>query len=121
MGELQLLDAGNETLAAFAQEWFRLYAQPNLSRRTLESYASSWDKHVLPRLGTYRLRELTPRLIESFRAEEPRSGWSGRTGRTAARSHTAPAGSATPARSGRPTGRVSRSRATAPARSRHGL
>lgn len=32
-GELALLDAGRETLAEFGEEWWRLYAEPNLARR----------------------------------------------------------------------------------------
>jgi integrase len=63
------LDAGKETLAAFAEEWWKLYAKPNLSRNSLEVYARLWNRHALPRLGGYRLRELTPSIISQFRVE----------------------------------------------------
>jgi integrase len=68
-GELAQLDAGKELLADFGQEWWRLYAEPNLARSTLQVYAVQWDAHVLPRLGSIPLRELTPEVINRFRLE----------------------------------------------------
>jgi Phage integrase, N-terminal SAM-like domain len=68
-GELDLLRGGKETLADFAQEWWQLYAMPNLAMRTQRSYAGLWDRHVLPRLGAMRLQDLTPVVIERYRAE----------------------------------------------------
>ena len=69
LGDLAMLDAGRETLADFAQDWFRLYARPNLAQTTLEGYVFLWDRYVLPRLGGVELRRLTPQLIEMFRSE----------------------------------------------------
>ncbi|MEA2275768.1 MAG: hypothetical protein QOC78_728 [Solirubrobacteraceae bacterium] len=68
-GELAQLDAGKESLANFGEEWWRLYAEPNLARSTLQVYAVQWDAHVLPRLGSIPLRELTPDVINRFRLE----------------------------------------------------
>src|SRR5919197_1424945 len=68
-GELAQLDAGKEVLADFGEEWWRLYAEPNLARSTLQVYAVQWDAHVLPRLGSIPLRELTPDVINRFRLE----------------------------------------------------
>src|SRR5918994_7486494 len=59
-GELDLLRGGKETLAGFAQEWWRLYAMPNLAMHTQRSYAGLWDRHVLPRLGAMRLQVRGP-------------------------------------------------------------
>ena len=68
-GDLDLLTGGRQTLADFAQEWWKLYAAPNLAARTLRSYAGLWDRHVLPRLGSMRLRSITPEVVERFRVE----------------------------------------------------
>ena len=68
-GELARLDAGKEPLAEFGEEWWRLHAEPNLARSTLKGYASIWDTHVLPRLGSVPLRELTPDVVNRFRLE----------------------------------------------------
>ena len=54
LGELALLDAGKQPLREFGKEWWRLYAEPNLARATLELYAMLWDTHILPRLGSVR-------------------------------------------------------------------
>ena len=69
LGELALLDAGKQPLREFGKEWWRLYAEPNLARATLELYAMLWDTHILPRLGAVTLRELTPELLGRFRLE----------------------------------------------------
>ena len=69
MGSLEMLEAGRETLADFAQEWWRVYAQPILAPKTLLVYADIWDRHVLPRLGGLSLRELSPRVVEGFQAD----------------------------------------------------
>jgi integrase len=71
---LEELDAGKETLAAFAERWWELYARPNLSRNTLDVYARFWNRYALPKLGGYRLRELTPSVISRFRLELEREG-----------------------------------------------
>ena len=68
-GELAQLDAGKEALADFGEEWWRLYAEPNLVKATLQVYAGQWDAHVLPRLGAIPLRELTPDVVNRFRLE----------------------------------------------------
>jgi len=53
---------------------WRVYGEPNLARSTLESYAVMWDRHVLPRIGGLRLRELTPQVLERFRGELAAAG-----------------------------------------------
>src|SRR5689334_11395158 len=68
-GALADLDAGTETLADFVEEWWLVYAGPNLERSTLRIYAQLWNGHALPRLGQMRLRDLSPQVIARFRAE----------------------------------------------------
>jgi len=60
-GALADLDAGRETLAEFVEEWWRVYAGPNLERATLRGYAILWNGHALPRLGATPLRGLSRR------------------------------------------------------------
>ncbi len=57
--DLASLDAGRETLAEFVQQWWELEATARLERATLKSYASHWNRHVLPRLGHLQLRQIT--------------------------------------------------------------
>jgi len=74
LGTLGQMDAGEVLVSAFAVEWWQLHAETNLERSTRESYASIWDKHVLPRVGEYPLREITPELVAKLRAELTASG-----------------------------------------------
>jgi integrase len=69
VGELKTLDAGRETLAEFGDERWQLYVVPTLADRTRRSYAGMWDRHVLPRLGGRRLRDIRPEMVERFRAD----------------------------------------------------
>jgi integrase len=69
LGALAELDAGEERLADFAQQWWRLHAKPNLAPSTLKSYACVWDLHVLPHLGDHELRQITPEVVASLRAD----------------------------------------------------
>jgi len=66
--------AGTESLAEFAEEWWRVYAKPNLERNILKNYAQLWNKHALPRLGDLRLRDVTPRVVADFRLDLERAG-----------------------------------------------
>jgi len=68
-GDLPSLDAGRQTLAEFAAEWWDVYAKANLETATLKTYASVWNRHALPRLGHLRLRDLSPAVIARFRRE----------------------------------------------------
>ena len=73
-GALADLDAGRETIAEFVEEWWQVYAGPNLERATLRAYAILWNGHALPRLGAIPLRELTPQTIAHFRADLEQAG-----------------------------------------------
>ena len=58
------------TLAEFmAEDWWLRYAIPNLAEDTRRRYLEVWGTHLLPRLGDYELRAITPWLVEDFRAD----------------------------------------------------
>lgn len=73
-GDLAKLDAGRETLAEFTQEWWTTYAGANLELSTLKRYEQVWNIHIADRLGGYKLRELTPSVIATFRRDLEASG-----------------------------------------------
>jgi integrase len=62
------------TLAEFVGEWWELHVVPNLARHTQVGYARLLTKHLLPDLGGTRLRSLTPRVLNRWRAEKLRHG-----------------------------------------------
>jgi len=57
------------TLAEFMEVYWELHALPNLAPATRESYKNIWAKHIIGRLGSRDLRELTPRVLTRFRAD----------------------------------------------------
>jgi integrase len=73
-GELGMLDAGRERLDEFAAEWMRAYGKPNLAPRTVKSYAEAWDRHISPRIGGLRVREVTVEACQRFAAEMEAAG-----------------------------------------------
>jgi hypothetical protein len=58
------------TLAEFVrEEWWPRYAVPNLKPSTQRRYVEVWGTHLLPALGDYELRAITPMLVEDLRAQ----------------------------------------------------
>ncbi len=56
-------------LAEFVrEEWWPRYAVPNLKPSTQRRYLEVWGTHLLPHLGDYELRAITPTLVEDLRA-----------------------------------------------------
>ena len=63
-----------QTLAEFVEEeWWPRYAIPNLAPETRRRYLEVWGVHLLPRLGDYELRAITPMVVEDFREQMTRA------------------------------------------------
>ncbi len=73
-GDLALLTGGSQTLAEYAASWWGSYAEPHLTVATLELYAIQLDLRIAPVLGQYRLREITPSLVQAFLNDLRRQG-----------------------------------------------
>jgi hypothetical protein len=67
LDDLAALDAGKETLAEFAGEWWDLHAE-TLARST-KGYATVLDRYIVPRLGSLRLRDIRPQVVERFKRD----------------------------------------------------
>ena len=61
-------------LAEFIETYWRLHAVPNLAESTRDFYKLTWVNHIMPRLGEYGVRELTPKRLARFREELERDG-----------------------------------------------
>ena len=68
------INTSTETLEEFAKLWWSRHVAPNLARHTQESYASVLDVHLIPRIGDYRLSQLTVEVISDLRAEMAADG-----------------------------------------------
>jgi integrase len=73
-GGLDIFNAGEQTLADYANAWWRQHAERNLGARTREVYAVQLDKRVMPALGGYQLRQITPGVVAAFDAKMQRDG-----------------------------------------------
>lgn len=66
---MRLISRRGPTLSAFVEQWWALYAEPNLEQATLRTYRWVWQSHAQPRLGATRLRDVTPLTVARFRTE----------------------------------------------------
>src|SRR6478752_1190054 len=62
------------TLSAFAAQWRTLYATPNLTPKTMQSYDYLWKRYVEPGVGHLHLHAVTPLELEHWKSELLRSG-----------------------------------------------
>jgi integrase len=63
-----------QTLAEFMEEeWWPRYAIPNLASDTRRRYLEVWSAHLLPGLGEYELRQITPMVVEELREQMARA------------------------------------------------
>ena len=67
------LDRGKETLAEHCELFWRRHVV-RLEENTRKGYLASWQKHLLPRVGWMRLRDITPAVVEELRADLAASG-----------------------------------------------
>jgi hypothetical protein len=65
---VKLIGRRGSAVGAFAEEWWALYAEPNLERSTLRVYRHVWERHARPRLGVMRVGDVSPLTIARFRA-----------------------------------------------------
>jgi integrase len=54
---------------AFAAEWLKVYAKPNVKVRTYEAYESSLRVHLVPEFGDLLLTEISRKTVDSFVAD----------------------------------------------------
>ncbi|HEY1357797.1 MAG TPA: site-specific integrase [Thermoleophilaceae bacterium] len=68
LGELAEAEWARRTVRQLALDWWELYAVPNLSPRTLRDYRKLLDRHIVPRLGGHRLRDVSVGVVDDFKA-----------------------------------------------------
>jgi len=67
------------TVRNHVETWLKDYVAANLSPRTSELYGYICNRHILPRLGNYRLSDLNAVMIQNLYAEKLKDGLSNRT------------------------------------------
>jgi integrase len=73
----ELLLEDDLTLSAWVEEWWARHAVPNLEASTRRTYKQQWGKWIQPRLGSYELRALTPRIVNTQLVQAMRKAGAG--------------------------------------------
>lgn len=55
---------GDYTVAKWCRLWFETYSKPNLRPNTVRNYANVLEQHIIPAVGSIKLRQLMPIHIQ---------------------------------------------------------
>ena len=77
------VDDTDQTVAQYLEEWLRTAVKPRVRSRTLYGYQRIVEKQLGPALGSYRLHELTPAIIQRLYTDMTERGLAPRTVRYA--------------------------------------
>ncbi len=69
-------DESNISFSDFLETWFKNYVQAELSYRTNEYYRHLIDNHIKPALGHYKLKNITPLMLQDFLNMKKINGYS---------------------------------------------
>lgn len=67
------------TVTDFYDYWLREYVELKLKPNTVENYRGTLQRHVLPQIGDYKLRSVTPYILQELMNNLIRSGYSRQT------------------------------------------
>jgi len=59
LGDMAGSQWSRRTVSELAEDWFDLYVIPNLAKRTRRDYQVLLDRHIIPRLGKLKLRDVS--------------------------------------------------------------
>lgn len=71
---MAVLLGSNPYLKDWAEFWLRIYVQPVAKPSGYEHYYDNMHKHILPKLGFYRLSQLTVAVVQQFLNEQANYG-----------------------------------------------
>lgn len=54
------------TYADWINKWFKIYKEPYNGKSSLRSISDYMEKRIIPELGRYRLKQLTPLILQAF-------------------------------------------------------
>ena len=64
--KLDIVRSDEYTVAEWLRLWYELYARPNIRPTTADSYHCGIESHVIPRIGSIKLKKLTSRDIQKM-------------------------------------------------------
>lgn len=54
------------TMSDYLDQWYELYCKPNLKYSTQETYLQVMKNHLKPKFGKYRLKAITPAILQEY-------------------------------------------------------
>lgn len=64
--QVDVIRADDYTVASWLRTWYELYSKPNIRPSTAENYRRSIELHVIPRIGSIKLNQLTSRDVQKL-------------------------------------------------------
>ena len=64
--KLDIVRSDEYTVGEWLRLWYELYAKPNIRPTTADSYHRGIESHVIPRIGSIKLKQLTSRDIQKM-------------------------------------------------------
>ncbi|MCC0660367.1 site-specific integrase [Clostridioides sp. ZZV14-6044] len=61
-----VFEESNISLSDYLDFWFKEYVLLNCKYNTQESYRINIEKHIKPKLGVYKVKSLTPAILQNF-------------------------------------------------------
>lgn len=61
-----VFEESNISLSDYLDFWFKEYVLLNCKYNTQESYRINIEKHIKPKLGVYKVKALTPAILQNF-------------------------------------------------------
>ena len=61
-----LSENGKQTIQKYLMDWIERYGKVNLRPNTIDGYKSNIQNHLIPHIGNYQLRELSPEIIDTM-------------------------------------------------------
>ncbi len=65
-----MVDESNISVADYFDYWFKEYVLINCKYNTQQGYKNIIEKHIKPTLGVYKLKALTPAMLQEFLNEK---------------------------------------------------
>lgn len=61
---LSINHSGDYTVAEWCRLWLEIYSRPNIRASTADNYTNMMEHHIIPSIGTIKLRQLTSMHIQ---------------------------------------------------------
>ena len=72
----QIFEPSEITVSDYLDQWYDLYCKPNLKYNTQIGYLRIMEGHLKPRFGHYRLKALTPAVLQEYANDLKMNGFS---------------------------------------------